>query len=308
MRYFDEQHNNKSPEINRQRPVLPEPQIVDQRVPVSHHDVIHRIQLQDKRHRTRQIHRVDVPHDRGKPYADLHDDVDDLRQIPEEYDDRRREINLRGDEHDHSKGIIQHLQHIRRRIESVQRVHHHREPDEEQMHEQCGHNLDHRQDVDGEHNLLDQVAVLQHRVCARTVCLREIKPRNETRDQPEHVRHTDSRFRDLCARAQRLFKDKPVDENRDDRLYKGPENSKIRTREPRPEIIFRQLEYQLFIAPDIPRNLDDPVPLPEKNQQHDVHKDDHDDLFYKIALRMNRIHVCDICGRIRVFHLNTAIP
>jgi len=250
-----EKDDRDNPEVYRQVKAIPEPYMVHHRIPVSIGDVIKRVELEndDQPSRHRRTHRIQVPHDRCKPDLHLDDDVDDLRQIPEENDDGAGSIADAQTVEEQGPGIIQKLDDDDSGEVTRQREQKDHQADKENMHEQGRNLLDDRKDADLEDYLLDQIAVFQKGTRASQQRILEEEPGDETGNQPQHEGVSHAVLRRDIARMQTHLENEPVDQDRDGRLHESPGDSQDRTRIPGLEIIFRKLHDQMPVLDQFTR-------------------------------------------------------
>ena len=218
--------------------------MIDQRISVPADNVIHRIKFQNRYDCRRKAHRLHIPHNRSRPDLNLQNNIDDLYQIPEKNCKRACQIGDRKDEDKHAERIIYELNHINTGEQSIHHIHAQHEADKKDMYEQTRDYLHHRKRADPEHHLLDQVVIFKKRARPRRHRVREIKPGNQPGDKPEHIRDGNPLLRGLRSRVQRLLEYKPVHKDGDNRLYKRPDSSKVRSCKFCLEIIFRETPDQ----------------------------------------------------------------
>ena len=90
------------------------------------------------------------------------------------------------------------------------------------------------QDLDPEHDLLDQVAVFDQGLRAALQGIVEIKPGYQSGEHPQDERDAAH----LLRLPQADLKDEPVDQDRHDRLDQSPYDSQIGSRKLLAEVIF----------------------------------------------------------------------
>ena len=152
----------KYPEIRGGIEVLPEPDLIDKRIPVAFNYVVHGVQLKDDPKLRRE--RGYVPQYRSCPYTDLKDDGYDLSQVPEKYDDRASDITQPENKNKHTCAVIKYLKSIQIRVIPVTRKQYNGKQQEKSVNEQCRNDLYDRQYAYLEHDLLDEIVVFKQRI------------------------------------------------------------------------------------------------------------------------------------------------
>ena len=95
--------------------MLPDCYFVDQRIPVSLHNIEYRIQFQYICQKASKTKIIKVPHDWGNPYTNLKHNIDDLTQISEEYNRRTCHICDCQNQHKNAEAVVYQLQCIQTR-------------------------------------------------------------------------------------------------------------------------------------------------------------------------------------------------
>ena len=99
----------KCPEIQAEQRSFEKPAPVDQRIPVTGHDIVHRIHLENGGKHLPEMQIVKIPHDRRHPDTHLQTDGDDLCQIPEKDNDRAGQAGHPVGHDEHAERIIDQL-------------------------------------------------------------------------------------------------------------------------------------------------------------------------------------------------------
>ena len=167
--------------------MLPEPVLIDKCIPVSHHDIINRVQLQDliqKRIMNQLVFRY--PHDRCQPDPDLKRNADHLRQIPEKNYHSARQIRKPKDKQKQSRQIVQQLQIIQIRKVSIAAVQKCNKHDKKQMYKNRRQNFHNRKHTDIEYDFFYQIAVLKQGICPAGQSVLKEEPGDNAGYQIQH--------------------------------------------------------------------------------------------------------------------------
>lgn len=218
--------------------MLPEPDLVNEAVPVPLHEVVNRVQP-DKPVVLRRDD-VWVPENGGHVESDLEEHRYDLAEVLEEYDHRRGQPREPQHEYDHGEEVVDELQGVYVRIMAVREKHEEDEQDEEEVYDQAGEDLDDREDADAEDHLLYDEGVLDDGACPVVDAVAEEEKECHPRDEPEYVRVVVHR---LGFEAD--LEDEPEDEDVDCGEDKGPDDAEVGTEVYRLEVPFGQFVYDI---------------------------------------------------------------
>lgn len=200
--------------------MFPEPDLLDQAVPVPLDNVDHRIELEVRKILCR--HQIDRPEDRGPPEEKLQPHGNQLPHVAEEDDHRRGEPGKTGKKHEAGSEVVGQLDDVQGDGRPLDDEHGEDHAQEEEMDDQRGKEPHQRQDADTEGHLLDDEGVVQDRPGGAGKGVVKEEPGDDPRCQPEHIRNVLHRLA-----LEDKGEDEPEDGDVDRRVHERPEHAEI---------------------------------------------------------------------------------
>ena len=174
----------KGPKIQINHAAFPEPDIIDEGVPISLGYIEGRVQLDIRPILLRQ--HLERPEYGGQPETELEQDVHELPYVLEKNHQRRRYPGYAETEHDGRKEIIDGLKYLKVRKIAVACEHKEHHHDEEQMDDEGGQDFYDRKDANPEDHLLNKIALLDDGHGCRGYAFAQEKPGNHAGHDPEN--------------------------------------------------------------------------------------------------------------------------
>ena len=230
----DKNETGHDPEFEGPAGIFPEPDPGNEAVAVTLGDVIDGIELHQGLILFR--HHFDIPENGGEPEAELEKHGHHLPHILHENDERGGDPGQTHHQDDHGKKIIEDLEIAQSRPVAVSEKGEKDDDDEEKMDEERREDLDDRDHAYLEDDFFHQVTVLENGVGGVAQALGKKEPGNDAGDQPE-----DEGIIFHRGHLEADIEDEPEQEDRDRRLYEGPEEVQIRAQVSGLDIATRQV-------------------------------------------------------------------